>query len=72
MGMDWESSTSYGPWRNGCSESLIKYIKKTNTCAIGEQVLSFSELQTALFKAVNLVDERPIGRHTTSLDEGSY
>lgn len=34
--------------------------------------MTFSELQTVCFKAANLVNERPIGRHPTSPDDGTY
>ena len=55
-GMDWEKLQQYGyayktewqfspadaPWYNGTSESLIKTVKASLTCAIGEQILTFS------------------------------
>ena len=66
-GLEWCFTTPDGPWRNGCSESLIKSIKKAISCAIGDQILSLSEFQTVCFEAANLVNERPIGRHPTSL-----
>jgi len=34
--------------------------------------MSFSELQTVMFEAAQLVNQRPIGRHPTYPDEGSY
>ena len=40
--------------------------------SINENILTFSELQTVMFEAANLVNERPIGRHPTSPDEGTY
>ena len=40
--------------------------------AIGDQVLSFSELQTVLYEAANLVNERPIGVLPTHPEDGSY
>ena len=39
---------------------------------IGENALIISELQTVCFEAANLVNERPIGRHPTSPDDGTY
>lgn len=35
-------------------------------------MLTVSELQTVCFEAANLVNERPIGRHPTSPDDGTY
>ena len=34
--------------------------------------MTFSELQTVCFEVANLVNERPIGRHPTSPDDGTY
>lgn len=34
--------------------------------------MTVSELQTVCFEAANLVNERPIGRHPTSPDDGTY
>ena len=69
-GMDWSFTSADVPWQNGVTESLIKSIKKALTTSIGEN--SFSELQTVCFEAANLVHERPIGRHPTTLEEGTY
>ena len=71
-GLQWEFTTADAPWQNGVSESLIKSIKKAITIVIGQNVMTFSELQTVCFEAANLVNERPIGRHPTSPDDGSY
>ena len=40
--------------------------------AIGDHVLSFPELQTFIFEAANLVNERPIAVNRSDLDDGSY
>ena len=60
------------PWQNGTAESLIKSVKKAIVSAIGLQVLTFSELQTIILEAANLVDERPIGIHPNSQEDGTY
>jgi len=70
--IDWDFGPSDGPWHNGCTESLIKSVKKSLKIVVGEQVLSFSEMQTALFEVASLVNERPIGRHPTVADDGVY
>ena len=47
-------------------------IKRTLKLTIGDNILTFSELQTVCFEVANLVNERPIGRHSTSPDDGTY
>ena len=69
-GVSWKFSTPDSPWQNGCSEILIKAIKKAISGAIGEQILTFSELQTVCFEAANLVNERPIGYVSNDVFDG--
>ena len=69
---EWHFNSGDAPWQNGCSESLIPSVKKAIKCAIGEQVLSFSELLTVMYEAANLVNERPIGKTNMDIDDGSY
>ena len=71
MGMKWHFTTPGGPWRNGCSESLIKSVKRAISCAIGKKVLTFSKLQLC-FEAATLVNERPICHHPTNPEDGAY
>ena len=71
-GLRWQFTSANAPWQNGCSEALIRSIKKMLKNIIGEQVLSFSELLTVMFEVGNLMNERPIGIHPTQPDEGSY
>ena len=84
--LNWENIKSYGhkkgtmwsfapadaPWFNGATEALVKTVKRALTGAIGEQVLTFSELQTCIFEAAQLVNQRPIGAHPSDPNEGSY
>ena len=70
--IDWAFSAADAPWQNGCAESLIKSAKKAIAVAIGAQVLTFSEMQTVLFEAANLLNERPIGRKPSSVEDGAY
>ena len=72
QGLKWISSSADAPWQNGLSEALIQSVKRAITLAIGESVMTFSELRTVCFEAANLINERPIGRHLTSLDDESY
>ena len=46
QGLHWKFTAADAPWKNGCSESLVKSVKKAIKGVIGEQVLMFSELQT--------------------------
>jgi hypothetical protein len=71
-GMLWKFSAADAPWQNGCVEILIKAIKKSIKLAVGAQVLRYSEMQTVLYEAANMVNERPVGRHPTDPNEGKY
>jgi hypothetical protein len=70
--LEWKFSPPDGPWQNGCSEALIKSVKRALTLAIGNNILTPLELQTACFKAANLVNERPMGKHPTDPNDGVY
>ena len=71
-GFKWDFAPADAQWQNGVSEALVKLIKRAITAAISDPVLTFSELQTVCFEAANLVNERPIGRHPTSPEDGTY
>ena len=71
-GFQWQYTSADAPWQNGISEALIKTIKRTLKLVIGENALTLSELQTICFEVANLVNERPIGRHPTSPDDGTH
>ena len=72
-GMEWELTKSAdAPWENGCSEALIKSVKKSLVLAVGQSIMTFSELQTVMFEVANLLNERPIGTKETDPNEGSY
>lgn len=62
QGMTWSFNKSAdAPWQNGVCEALIRSVKRLLVIVIGENVLSFGELQTVLFEVANLLNERPIG-----------
>ncbi|XP_068229326.1 uncharacterized protein [Palaemon carinicauda] len=64
---------SDAPWYNGASEALIKSVKRCLCISVGDSVLNFGELQTALFSIANLMNERPIGtKPGFSLELGGY
>ena len=71
-GFDWKFSPADSPWYNGAVEALVKTTKHALTAAIGENVMTYSELQTCVMEAGELVNERPIGLIPSSPDEGSY
>ncbi|XP_045115478.1 uncharacterized protein LOC123507035 [Portunus trituberculatus] len=61
-GMTWKFTRGAdAPWQNGCSEALIKSVKRALAYSIGDRVLQFGELQTVFFEVANLINERPIG-----------
>ena len=66
------NKSANAPWENGCSEALIKQVKKNLIVSIGTNILTFSDLQAILFEVANLLNERPIGTKTTDPNEGSY
>ncbi|XP_045117670.1 uncharacterized protein LOC123508203 [Portunus trituberculatus] len=62
QGTAWSFNKSAdAPWQNGVCEALVKSVKRLLVIAIGENVLSFGELQTVVFEVANLLNERPIG-----------
>ena len=71
-GMCWNFSPADSPWWNGCCESLIKSIKKSINIALKHKRVSFVELQTIVFEAGNLANERPIGIKPDKFSEHSY
>ena len=71
-GLKWEFTPADAPWQNGISEALIKSVKRAITTAISQKIMIFSELQTVCFEVANLINERPIGRHLTTPEDGAF
>ena len=71
-GTEWNFSPASAPWYNGAVEALVKSVKKALNVAVGENILSFSELQTCMFEASELVNQHPIGNHPTDPSDGVY
>jgi len=71
-GFKWDFAPADAPWQNGVSEVLVKSVRQAITAAISDHIMTFSELQTVCFKVANLVKQRPIRRHPTSPDDGTY
>ena len=68
----WIVSPANSPWRQGRAEVRIKAIKRLLKISAGSYRLTPSELQTVLFEAANLSNERPIGVYKTSSSDGSF
>ena len=71
-GMEWNFTPADASWQNGCAEAMVKREKKPIKRAIGEHVLSCSELHTVFLEAANLINERLIGRRPTEPEKTSY
>ena len=71
-GMRWQFITPGAPHQNGCAEGLVKGPKKALKKAIGEQVSTPFELYICFLEVANLMNQRPIGRIPSDLDDGSY
>ncbi len=71
-GTEWNFSPASAPWYNGAVEVLVKSVKKALSVSVGESILSFSELQTFVFEASELVNERPIGNHPSDPSDCVY
>ena len=57
--------------KKGTSEALVKSTKKVTTVVVGGSVMIFFNLQTMCNEAANLENERPIGKHPTSPEDGT-
>ena len=70
--VEWKFSPADAPWYNGATEALVKTVKRGFSAAIGDQVLSYSELQTVFFEVAQIVNQRPIGTHHEHPEDGAY
>ena len=68
----WEISPANSPWRQGRAEVRVKVLKKLITVSVGSSRLTPTELQTVLFEAANLSNERPIGINKTPKVDGTF
>ena len=60
--MEWNfTKSANAPWENGCSEAMVKLVKRIMTRTIGDATLTFGELQAVMFEVANILNERPIG-----------
>ena len=70
--LEWSFAPGDAPWMNGATEALVKSTKKALNAAVGDEIMDFSELQTVMYEAAQIVSQRSIGRHPTHPDDGSY
>ena len=68
-GLQWIFTPADAPWQNGVTEARTRSVKRTIEFSVGENALTFSELQTVLFEIAKLLNERPIGRPPTSPED---
>jgi hypothetical protein len=68
----WYFNSVDAPWQNGSTEALVKTVKRALKSSIGEQVFSYTEFQTIMYEAAQLVNQRPIGGKPTKLGECPY
>ena len=71
-GTEWQFSPADAPWYNGATESLVKTVKCALNAAVGEQIMTFSELQTVMYEAAQIVNQRPIGTRPDSPEHSTY
>ena len=57
----WTLAPAEGQHQNGLSEALIKSVKRSIAHMITNNILTFAQLQTALFEIANIINSRPIG-----------
>lgn len=62
------------PWENGCSESLIKGIKRSLVCFTGTDSprIPVLQLQRVFTAIANLLNDRPIGKHPKSPEDARF
>jgi hypothetical protein len=59
--IEWTIVPAEGQHQNGLSESMVKSVKRSIKHVIGENVLTFSELQLAFFEIANIINSHPLG-----------
>ena len=61
-GLNWiVNKSADAPWQNGCTERLIRAVKRCITLSISDSILTFPELQTVYFECASILNGRPIG-----------
>ena len=68
----WSFCPADAPWQNGSTEALVKSIKRALNVVLAGKLCSFAEMQTVLYEAAQLVNQRPIGRKPLTPHDGTY
>ena len=68
----WSFCPADAPWQNGSTEALVKSIKRALNVVLGSKLCSYAELQTVVYEAAQLVNQRPIGRNPLTPNDGTY
>ena len=71
-GVTWKFSPADAPWYNGATEALVKSTKRALEAAVGENVMTFSELQTSVCAVAAPRNERPTGILPSAPEDGTY
>ena len=71
-GFEWKFSPADAPWYNGCAESMVKVAKKALTASLHGHVPTILELLTVFYEVSNLLNERPIGKQSRDIEDGTY
>ena len=67
-GVEWKINPAYGPWFGGLWESNIKSFKSHLHRFIGEQILTYEELNTVLVQIEAVMNSRPLCVQTNDPD----
>ena len=70
--INWSFCPADAPWQNGSTEALVKSVKRALNVVMAGKICSFAEMQTVMHEAVQLVNQRPIGRKPLTPDDGTY
>ena len=71
-GTEWQLFPADALWYNSATESLVKTVKRALNAAVEEQIMTFRELQTVMYEAADIVNQRPIGTHQDSPEDSTY
>ena len=71
-GFEWKFSPAEAPWYNGCAESMVQSTKKAMRATLKGKTLTHSELLTVVYEVANLLNERPIGKQSNDIEDGTY
>ena len=70
--ISWSFSPADAPWQNGSTEALVKSVKRALNVVLAGNLCTFAEMQTVVYEAAQLVNQRPIGRNPLTPHDGTY